>query len=59
MPLLLQHQRAAAFLGGLDILISGDFDSTNEKTLSTDVLRSIYENMMTELWSQTWDHAYN
>jgi hypothetical protein len=59
MPVLLQEQRAAAFLGGVNRLISEDFDSTNEKTASTDVLRSIYENMMTELWSQTWDHAHN
>ena len=58
MPELLQEQRAAAFLGGVDLLIRKEFDNTNEKTASTDVLRVIYENLMTELWSQTWD-AYN
>ncbi len=59
MPELLQQQQAAAFLGGVDLLISEAFDHTNEKTVSTDVLRVIYENFMTELWSQTWDHKYN
>jgi hypothetical protein len=55
---LQQQQRAAGYLGGLDLLVSNDFKKDNEMAASMEVTRAIYLNATAQLWHQAWE-AYH
>ena len=49
-----QQQKAAGYLGGLDLLVSGEFKKGNENFVWLETMRAIYLNTTAQLWHQAW-----
>lgn len=53
-----QQQRGAGLLGGVELVVNDGYDNSNEKTMSVDVLRAVYQAIMTEMWSQLYESQF-
>jgi hypothetical protein len=49
-----RQQKAAGYLGGLDLLVSGEYKKDNEAFVSMETTRAIYLNTTAQLWHQAW-----
>jgi hypothetical protein len=52
--ILRQQQKAAGYLGALDLLASGDYKKDDDIFISVAATRAIYLNTAAQLWHQAW-----